>query len=253
MPFGKWVTRLGLLFLILGLFPACRLLKLDRAQLGYSVTPARFFRHVGTGFLAGLLILLVPLTISLGLGIRVLDESSTDALWRIALIALLAGSIVALIEETLFRGLFVSALLPKHGWLLAMIVSSSVYALVHFIRPEHIPNDADLNWLSGIHVMIDAYAGMAQANLSDLLALFSVGILLVLARQISGSLAFSMGMHASWVFLIKLIKTYTNSQSHSPWAFLVGDYDGIIGWLVFGWLMLLTFVILTLRKNKQTT
>ena len=50
--------------------------------------------------------------------------------------ALIAGLIIALIEETLFRGAMLSAI-KKHGSvLLAIVTTSLIYASVHFIEPN---------------------------------------------------------------------------------------------------------------------
>lgn len=249
MHFEKWTTRLGLLFLILGMFPACKFFKLTPQSLGFNQSLGSYGKQFVIGYGYGLMILMVPLAISLALGIRTFDLTDTSKLASVAMTAVIGGVVVALIEESLFRGLFIRICTKELGWCWAIGLSSLIYALVHFMQPAHPPAAEDIEIWSGLQVMAQAYLGVFNADVSDLLALFAVGVLLSLMRMRSGSLAISMGMHASWVFLIKLIKTSTNTQHDHPWRFLVGQYDGVIGWLVFAWLGLLCIIILAKPKS----
>ena len=251
IPFEKWVTRLALLILILGIFPARRLLQLSASDLGFNRSWGPFLLRMGAGFIIGMCILMMPVTVLLMLGAREMNIDGSSALLPLLITALLSGLGVALIEETLFRGLFMAVVQKHHRWPAAVIASSIVYALVHFMRPENPPAADAIQAWSGFVVMGQAYLGVLNAGLDDLLALFTVGVILAWTRVKTGSLAMSMGMHASWVFLIKLIKEHSDKNPASEWSFLVGHYDGIIGWGVFAWLSLVIAGLLCMTTTVR--
>jgi hypothetical protein len=74
---------------------------------------------------------------------------------------------------------------------------------------------------------------------SSLVSLMMVGIFLGIVRtQIKSSLGLCIGCHASWVWQIKMSKSLFNTNLWSDFIYLVGGYDGIVGPLVTGWLLL---------------
>ena len=249
--FEKWVTRLGLLFLILGLIPARRILKLNAQDFAYPRTKSLFIQGLATGFGSGLAILLLPTVIFLALAVLVPDTGKTDPILPLLLTALVAGLLVGVIEESLFRGLFTHVILRHHSALAALVFPSTLYAAVHFMQPAHPPAGENLHWMSGFQVMTQAYLGVFSAPLDDLLALFAVGLFLGLIRLLTGNLALCIGLHASWVLLIKLIKTYTDRNRDSEWSFLVGQYDGIVGWGVCLWLLLLCLILWGFSRQRS--
>jgi hypothetical protein len=109
-----------------------------------------------------------------------------------------------------------------------------------------------LNFSSGFEVVINAFSGLALIQIDDFLALLSVGILLALVRLKTNGLLYCIGLHASWVFLLKTTKQLTDSNPHSDWSFLTGGYDGIIGLLSFAWLSLLSIAYVIYINNKPT-
>ena len=185
------------------------------------------------------------------LDIRVLANDAEITLTFI-LKALAAGIVIALIEETLFRGLFFKLSENWHGGYTAVVISSLFYAMLHFIKPvEHIDQTL-LSFNSGFEVIINAFRGASFMSPDDFFALFVVGILLALVRLRTQTLAVCIGLHASWVFLIKLSKELTDGTNSSNWAYLTGDYDGIVGWLSFLWITLLSIALLIyiIKSNR---
>ncbi|ORU94250.1 MAG: abortive infection protein [Cycloclasticus sp. symbiont of Bathymodiolus heckerae] len=236
--FESWVTRSALLFLILGLIPSIKYLKLSLDSIGHNVATKSASKQITIGFVIGLIILSVVIASLLVLDVRVI---STDIhlTFKLILKALLAGIVVAFIEETLFRGLFFTLTKKWHNATVAVLVSSFFYASLHFIKPlEHIDQNL-LTFSSGFEVIFNAFKAFPQLHLDDFFALFVVGVLLALVRLRTQSLTYCIGLHASWVFLIKICKELTDSNKTSDWAFLTGHYDGIIGVMSFAWLALL--------------
>lgn len=241
--FESWVTRSALLFLVLGLIPCSKFFDLSLCSIGHNQTFINFLKKSSCGFIVGFAILAPVIALLIYLDIRVL---ANDAHINLTFIfkALAAGVIVALIEETLFRGLFFKLSENWHGGYTAVVISSLFYAILHFIKPaEHI-DQALLSFISGFEVIINAFKGTSFMSADDFFALFVVGVLLALVRLRTQTLAVCIGLHASWVFLIKLTKELTDSSDSSNLAFFTGQYDGIVGWLSFSWIILLSSVYL---------
>lgn len=253
--FESWVTRFALLFLILGLIPSFKYFKLSNQLIGHSKGHLSRLKPIGFGFLSGLAILGAVIALLLLLKIRIIDHDATLSLSLITK-ALLAGLIVAFIEETLFRGLFFKLSERWHNAISAIFISSFFYAILHFIKPiEHIDQN-QLHLFSGFEVISNAFMALSSLRADDFFALFTVGILLATVRHKTQSLNYCIGLHASWVFLIKVFKELTDSNISSQWAFLSGHYDGIIGWLSVAWLTLCTlaYILYAIRpfKPKKT-
>lgn len=67
--------------------------------------------------------------------------------------------------------------------------------------------------------------------------MLAVGIFWGLVRiRASANLGLCIGCHAAWVWQIKVSKSLCSTDLNSEYGFLVGHYDGVIGWLVAGWL-----------------
>lgn len=247
--FESWVTRSALLLLVLGIIPSVKYFGLSLNSIGYNTSFKLAFKQIIKGFLIGLVILSVVISILLLLDIRVLANLG-DFNTIFALKALLAGVLIALIEETLFRGLFFKLSQRWHNAFAAVIISSFFYAILHFIKPAAHIDQAALNFYSGFEVIVNAFSGLALMQIDDFLALLSVGILLALVRLRTQSLLYCIGLHASWVFLIKTTKQLTDSNPLSDWSFLTGDYDGIIGLLSFAWVMLVSIIYLIYISKK---
>ena len=74
----------------------------------------------------------------------------------------------------------------------------------------------------------------------SLIALFIAGLFLSLVREKTGNIALCIGIHAGWVFTIKMTKEVTHLDTNASTAFLVGSYDNIIGWAATGVLGVVT-------------
>jgi len=248
--FERWVNRFALLFLIIGIYPCTKIFKFNTNQLGFNFPFTTFLTKTFIGFLCGLCILGIVIGTLLALDILLIKPNEAISLSLVSK-ALLSGIVVALIEETLFRGLFFKISLKFHHVSVAIIISSLFYAILHFIKPYSHLDSSSVNWLSGFEVIYYSFAGLSQLSFDDLLALFSVGILLALVRYKTNTLAYCIGLHSSWVLLLKVSNKLTNENSDSSWSFLTGQYDGIIGLLTFFWLTIIsiTYIFVTRQKN----
>jgi uncharacterized protein len=112
------------------------------------------------------------------------------------------------------------------------------YASVHFLDGRLRIAAADVHWGSGFAVLGKLFERYAEpATLLDsFLALFGVGLLLATVRWRTGSIAACMGMHAAWVCIIAFVRKTSQVNPDAPANWMVGSYDGVIGWGALGWI-----------------
>lgn len=244
-PFSRYVNRSLLVLALLGMVPLFR-------QLG-----ARSWRDIGlvrpTGngkmILGGLALGFGSLALVAGTALlcdgRAWKESITFyILARKMAGALGAAAVVALLEEILFRGGIFGGLRRALRWPTALILSSCIYAIVHFFARK--PLSGDITWSSGfeqlglmlsgfidLHSLVPGFANLALA-----------GILLGLAYQRTGNLWFSIGLHAGWIFWLKIYGSVTSpATGANEWFW--GSGKLIDGWLAG--MVLLGALLLFLR------
>ncbi|NJO13346.1 MAG: CPBP family intramembrane metalloprotease [Gammaproteobacteria bacterium] len=244
-PFHRVANRLAMLVLLIGLLWLLRRMHLNhKAALGYGLERSRFIR---TGLLAlalGMASMLPIIGLLVLLGIREPDAAlSLAGASGLALQGLIAGLAVAFIEETFLRGAMHTAIERESGPRAAVLLTAAVYASLHFLNRVRIPHDS-VDWTSGwtlIGRTFNAFADPARI-FDSFLALFAVGVLLGMVRVRFGNIAACIGLHAGWVWVITISRELTTRNAHSPFGALVGSYDGVVGYLVLGWTVLLIAV-----------
>ena len=149
-----------------------------------------------------------------------------------------------LIEELFFRGVLFTAIERESGRRLAIILPSLLYASVHFLGGRlHVPAE-QIEWSSGFAVLgriFIAYNDFA-AIFDSFTALFAVGVLLALVRLRTGNIAACIGMHAAWVCALYYYGAVTELNTASEAQWLVGSYDGVIGWGTVIWMGVMTLI-----------
>jgi membrane protease YdiL (CAAX protease family) len=241
-PFHKIVSRFWQLLLLVGLVLAVRRLRLrTRADWGYGLPRSRFLRQTGAGLALGISTML-PMSIAIvALGIRAL-RPDLDAAHLVEGIAtgLVAGLLVATVEETFFRGLMFRAVSRESGIAVAVASTALLYSAIHFLARVRIPA-SEVGWDSGLALLGIAFTRFADpAAIADsFITLTLVGVLLALVRARTGAIAFGIGLHMGWVCVIKTTQQVTRSVDDAPYGFLVGALDGYTGWLVAGWALLM--------------
>jgi membrane protease YdiL (CAAX protease family) len=237
-PFHKIVSRFWQLLLLVGLVLAVRRLRLrTRADWGYGLPRSRFLRQSGAGLALGIATML-PMSIAIvALGIRTL-RPDLDAAHLAEGIAtgLVAGLLVAMIEETFFRGLMFRAVSRESGIAAAVASTALLYSAIHFLARVRIPA-SEVGWDSGLALLGIAFTRFAQpAAIADsFITLALVGVLLALVRARTGAIAFGIGLHMGWICVIKTTQHVSRSVDDAPYGYLVGALDGYTGWLVAGW------------------
>jgi hypothetical protein len=253
------MSRLAQALMLLGIWPFLRLLGLDhRAALGYGRPRAELLRGLFLGWLTGVAILLALVLALLALEVRVPDPLATARhadLARKAAQALAAGLLIGVLEETFFRGALFAAIRRRGTAASAVAWSALLYAAVHFLKPVAIAKGAALDWTAAGRMVLEGFTrALDWTNLDSFVALVMVGALLGIVRERTGHIGWCIGLHAGWVLVIQVARHLTDGQAGSPYAFLVGDYDGVIGWLAAGWLAALTtgYQRLARRSGRRT-
>jgi hypothetical protein len=258
-PPRRVMGRLAQLYILLGLWPFLKLLRLDNAAaLGFGIPRRRFLLDVALGWLLGVAILAALIWALLKLDVRVPDLPDHGLVWLVlekAVAALVGGLLIGLLEETFFRGALYGAIRRRGGLRSAVIWSAALYALLHFLKPHDLPPGMPFDWAGTRAMFTGVFTGVLDwRHLDSMLALFLVGVFLALVRERSGHIAWGVGLHAGWVFVIQLSRKLTDSDPAATFGFVAGRYDGVIGLLAAAWIGALAFAfwgVSGLRKPRR--
>ncbi|MGF1614522.1 MAG: CPBP family intramembrane glutamic endopeptidase [Gammaproteobacteria bacterium] len=240
-PFHKVVHRTLKLSALVALLPLMYWLGLvSRQHWGYGTNAGSFATGLGIGFLVGIASLGLPVVLLCLLEVRVLtllSEMTLPILAAILAKAVVVGLVVGFVEETWFRGALFSvvSVLSRTAYPLSAIwITAVMFGLVHFIRTDYTVEPLEATWVDGFVVLAHSFHLFASSAFVDsFLALVAAGFLLGLVRQRWGHIAHCVGIHAGWVVVIKSTQKMTEVNHDSAFAFLVGNYDGVIGYLMF--------------------
>jgi len=228
-PFHRFVNRSLLGIALLGLWPLLRNLG---ARSGKDVGLALpGWKQLSAGFTLGFISLAIVAVTALGTGARAPASTYHHLAQKLAGAALTALA-VGTVEEILFRGGIFGALRRNMNWVIALIVSSMIYALVHFLES---PRQAGpVFWYSGLELLPRMLEGFVhwQQLVPGFFNLTIAGALLALAYQRTGNLYFSIGLHAGWIFWLKSYGVVTReAPGANTWIW--GGNKLIDGWLAF--------------------
>ncbi|NDB15490.1 MAG: CPBP family intramembrane metalloprotease [Gammaproteobacteria bacterium] len=157
---------------------------------------------------------------------------------------LATGLAVALIEETFLRGAMHSGIARESGAKVAIFLTATLYASLHFVGRYRIPIE-ELGPDSGLRHVLGTLADFATPlDIIDAwLALFAVGVLLGMVRALTGNIAACIGLHAGWVWIISVLRETSQPDENNRWRFLLSQFDGVVGWLVLAATALIGIVL----------
>jgi membrane protease YdiL (CAAX protease family) len=240
-PPRRVMGRLAQIYILLGLWPFLKLLRLDsKTALGFGIPRRRFLLEVVIGWLLGVAILAALVWALLTLRVRVPDIPSDGLVLFVlekAVAALLGGLLIGLLEELFFRGALYGAIRRRSGVREAVVWSAALYALLHFMKPHDLPAGVPFDWAGSWAMFAGVFTGLVDwRHLDSMLALFLVGVFLALVRERAGHIAWGVGLHAGWVFVIQLSRRLTDDNESATLAFVTGSYDGVIGLFAAVWI-----------------
>jgi len=208
----------------------------SRALLGFIGPWPGFMRRALAGLAAGIAMMavaLLPLFALHVLAWNAIAPHGWSGWLALAGKGLAAGIAVALIEETFFRGAMQGALQRMGATRWALFGVPLLYAGVHFLgRPAGVPVIVEPG--SGFAALGEFFTRLAQplAILDAFVALWCVGVLLALVRRRWGDLAGCIGLHTGFVATIAVFRKVSSPAPHGDWSFLVGSFDGLLGWWI---------------------
>jgi uncharacterized protein len=234
-PLHRIFTRLTMLFafgwilLVMLRFGLAR-----RDVLGYGIAPRAFMPHLLLGLAAGLALMVIAVAPLFALGLRdwnLARLASAGGPVVVTAKGLGSGLLVALIEETFFRGAMQGALERQGASRLALFAVPALYAAVHFLGgADRVPYES-VTALSGFTTLSGFFTGFAEPLriVDAFIALYCVGLLLALVRRGTGNIAGCIGLHAGFVAVIAVFRKISVATANPQWSFLVSDYDGLLG------------------------
>jgi membrane protease YdiL (CAAX protease family) len=256
-PFHRIGERIGMLALVIGFILVARRVGLsDKQSVGYALPRPLFIREMLTALLLGVIGMGAIVGIMTALGLLDWTQASTATGGKLAKIIfnrLLSGLAVGFIEETMLRGVMFAAIQRESGTKWAIFLTSVIYAAVHFlakyyIPPEQVTSHSGFTLLAGMTNWFSRPLEMADAYM----CLFAVGMVLAIIRARRGNIAACIGMHAGWVWVMLIARELTDPIRDQPLSFLLSQFDGFIGWLVFAWTVLTAFFLVRLYPPRTS-
>ncbi|CAB4242866.1 putative CAAX amino terminal protease family [Methylacidimicrobium sp. AP8] len=146
------------------------------------------------------------------------------------------GLLIGLTEEILFRGIFFSVLLRGLGRLPAILASSLLFCLAHYLRSSPPAPESPPTLLSGWELLRAHLAPILSLSWADAhgLLLFSVGAALATAYLVTGTLWMPAGIHAAWVALLYGLAARSEGPPGGWWAPSILATFGLLLWIGYG-------------------
>ncbi len=252
--FSRYFNRSMLLAAIVMIYPTVRWVRaglndLNRARIDVSLktNPDRW-KQLFSGFFLALVPLLLMGWMYVKMGYyRAL--TTDDFEWsRVIINALSAAVGAALVEELFFRWGLMGLILRAARPFRALLFVTFVYTLVHFLKPPPELQMPTVTWSSGFWMIGQIFAqfGNPIFVMAEFTTLFTVGWILGYVRLKSSSLWMGIGLHAGWIFGIKVFSPITRKSmpiaKMLPWAgqdlktgiipMIVVVLTGIVVWLI---------------------
>jgi len=232
-PFRRFVDRSFLILALAGLWPLLRALGATSWRETGVVAPYGQTKKLFGGAMLGFFSLATVAAIALVCGERAFNPNLTaHKLIGTFFSAIGTAIVVATLEEILFRGGIFGGLKRVLHWPFALLISSAIYALVHFL--QRVEYNDPVAWNSGLAILPQMLRGFADFEMlvPGFFNLTLAGILLGLAFHRTGNLYFSIGLHGGWIFWLKSYGALTHPvEGSSIWFW--GSNKMIDGWLAF--------------------
>lgn len=231
IPFPRYLSRAIMVTALCAVVPWLRWLGIRSfADLGLQQNRRRWQDlALGAGISTGGLA--IATVILLASGWAVVREPMR---WYGVAMAVPTGVVVALIEESFFRGALFGALRRSLRWPAALAFLSLLFALVHFVKPvvgvAGGLSSGLIGWTSGFDHLPHAVARFAEPQ-----QLFSGFVTLVLLGWILGwtvvrtdSLFVALGLHGGWIFSLRLFRAGTERIGEPGWWVGKGIRTGLL-------------------------
>jgi uncharacterized protein len=196
--FRRYFNRAILVAALVSFYPLLRWVGWrGLSDLGLRPDPHRW-RHLGGGFLISFVTITLLGIVLTHFGIYYWKRPlPLNLLPRVLVSALTVG----VLEECLFRGLFLGVAKRHARPAAAAVFVSALFAILHFLKPVE---DAPLpvRWYSGLALIPQVFGQFAEPQLvlAGFITLFVLGMMLAHATLRTRSLWLSIGLHSGLVF-----------------------------------------------------
>ncbi|MGD0016250.1 MAG: CPBP family intramembrane glutamic endopeptidase [Verrucomicrobiia bacterium] len=211
-PFHRICDRTLLATALIGLWPLLRCVGVRSwRDLGYAPVP-RWWRQTLIGFGLGFGSLALAGAFSLLLGARTFRLAPNLPISLLKYLGV--GALVAVIEETFFRGAIQGTLQRVWSGVAAVLMTSFVYAVLHFVRAPYFDiSSGAVHWNTGFVYLATAVSEPAHkpGMLVALVTLSLAGCNLGWAFAKTRVLYLAIGLHAGWVFTMKMYSVLTTA------------------------------------------
>jgi len=212
-------------------------------------------------FALGFLCILMLVLVQYYAGLRILRERTVWFLLGNFFSAVLTAATVGLLEEMLFRGVILQALLQRLRLFWAMFISSFLFSFVHLftlkpLRKAVADVSFDATSLLSAFASVGKLLALLQSSVAvipGLFGLFLTGWLLAEVTVRCLSLWPAIGLHAGWVlgikFLNRIWKFKPGPDAAPLWLF--GEKFAATGVLGWGLLLILIYIVRRRLPLKQ--
>ena len=214
--FEKFFHRALLVAAIVLLWPLLRALHIKSwSELGLAPN-----HHRARDLFAGVLLATIPLLCCAAILLLTHGYSIRNSIrWSAMSSVMIASLFVPLIEELFFRGLVLGILLRSASRVSAIIFTSALFAILHFLKaPEE--TGTTVTWMSGFVSIAHSFDQFHEPFLvlGALTTLFLLGCILADARIRTRSLWLPIGLHSGWIFADGVFNIFARrAQIGSPW------------------------------------
>ncbi len=247
-PFRRVNDRVVLILILLFLPVSYRLSGLRSLDsFGWSRRPDRLKLFAGALGVAMVSMLAVYL-LGIFLGVYAWDGASLSGAQMTAgiLKILLGGFLIGLLEETLFRGVVLNALSTGFGRVAGILLTSTLFAVVHFIKP--IDPEITNQWYSGFLLYQQPFSGAGGTVWVEMSTLLCMGLVLASLTNWTRSVYVAIGLHTGWVWVMMLFREFSENQQTIVWLYGTGE------WISTGWVgpimaLIILFAAIATRKK----
>ncbi len=227
-PFHRFLDRSLLGLALICLWPLLRGSGMNSwAEIGFAPNGRSPVGDAAKGALLGWMSLAAVAVVTLAFRVNsIVTIRSPGELIQHLFNAAWSAVIVAILEELVFRGALFGILRKSLPCAIAVLASSAVYSVVHFIKNGDL--SGAVAWNSGLKLLA-ALVMRHPPMVPAFFTLLAAGSILAILYQRTGALYFSIGLHAGWIFWLKSYRFLLNSTAE-PGSFW-GSGNLIDGWL----------------------
>lgn len=239
---------------IMFIFPTLKVKGLyNRSLIGFTEPKKEFILNTFKGFFISIILSIPLIFLFLFLNMRNLNNAQTffDGFLTTIIITILISYLISFIEESFFRGILIQKNKSILQTTYIILFSGTVYSLFHFIKIPLIL-DEEIFWNTGLIEFFNVFSNFHNlVSFDAAITLLVFGTLLGFIRIKTMSISYCIGIHAGFVFVIKIFRKNTTVNFDSQYNSLLSSYDHFTGYLSTLWIILILTFYLIFIKNKD--